>query len=270
MIARTTVSLDWNEVLIARMHQGQLTCWTAWRRAIQVFDDPGMWEDASLWEHHFTRQPDDATWGFQGYGLIAVDMDRKTLWSINDYSVPGQVHLPSTSLVVDDPNEAYAGLRGLLQRPNYWPNVRFKVARMDLPDRLPERAPTYRTLRLDKLLETGLGVDEAMARLTQDRGSLKVGSHHYMVLEGTLTMPGWTVNTDRGKSPDDVVLALLADLQDGGWPAPDWANLKEHLTFEEYDEGEAPDLDAMAKAWPCPKEPATVTSPAIRRPAPRR
>lgn len=266
MAARTTVSLDWNEVLIARMHQGQLTCWTAWRRSIQAFDDPATWDDPTTWATHFTQQPAEATWGFEGYGLIAVDMDRKVLWSINDYSVPGQVHLPMTSLVVDDPKQAYAGLRGLVQRPSHWDHVTFEAIRTDLMDRLPGREPKEVTLRLTDLLEPGMDVDTAIERLTQDRGSLKVGAHHYMVLGGTLAMPGWTVRTDRGESSDEVALALLADLKAGGWPPPDWDNLKNHLTFEEYDEEDAPDLDAMAEAWSEPAMPTARSRPSRQGP----
>lgn len=272
-----TVPLNWNEVLIARMHQGQLTCWTAWRRSLEAFTNPRLWEDPALWAQHFTEQPAGSGWGFEGYGLVAMDMDQRRLWSIQDYQVPGDFHLPSDTLVVEDPHEHYAGLLALLAQPALW-SLACLEARCTTPGTDASSGST--ALTLGDVLDNGMGVDEAFERLTMKRGTLRVKDQDYLVFKGVVQVPGWTVSTDRGQEEPTFTVGVLATLQAMGWPAPDWTSVHARIgeSFDEVEEDDKDALDAayarMKADWPAevgPTAPASAdsTTPRANR-APRR
>lgn len=233
----TTVSLNWNEVLIARKHAGTVTCWTAWRRDISAFTDPAVWRDPAAWPTYFTQQPKDAGWGFEGYGLIAVDMDAKKVYSANDYMVPGTVYFPSDSLAYNDPELAHRSLCRLLDQPDAWPHVTIQMAKTRL---LPGTHPTVER-RLSEILPVGVSAAHAFELLHVQRGLLHVTKQKWQVFSVEYRPSDWEVHTDRGQEEPSFTLHVLRALMSTGFPEPDWDNVTARVLRDDCEYEAAPD-----------------------------
>lgn len=272
------VPLNWNELLVVSRFQGQVACWTAWKRAIAAFQDPRMWHDTEQWGGYFQRQPEGAAWGIQGYGIIVIDLDRRLSWSVNDYSTPTQLTLPNTSNVHsgDRPDtQALLALLGardqlkcaavhLVQVPPAPPLLPALSSSGGATDKASPR-PRRTWVTLDQIVPEGTAPEAAHALLTQDRGTLKWKGKEWLVLAGRYEPEGWAHRTDRGADSSVVLQDLLSDLHQAGFPAPDRVALLEHAQgmSEDMDEGDASVfmggitalLDGWKEATPAPRSP---------------
>lgn len=242
------VDADWNELVVARLCDGETSVWKAWRRSIAAFADPRVWSNPETWAEHFERQP-NAAWGFAGYGLIAVDMDHRMSISMNDYSVPGSIHLPMDSLG-QDPKEQ-SGLRALLDQPQHWACARFQLATTPW---VGKGKSTW--LTLDDIVDRNQTPRDRWEAVTVRRGVLSVRGKPHTLLRGSLDLPGWTNHNDRGQEDPDFTLRMMSLMRENGFAAPDGPSLTERVERALEDHGASASRAARARlhilqtTWP--------------------
>lgn len=264
--------VSWNELVIARVHEGRTTVWTGWKRALGAFADPALYSDPAAWTAHFTEHP-NAGWGPNGYGLVVVDLDRRTVWSLNDYQTPGSFRLPSPvmqhadgTMVVDD------GLRALLATPSAWPHATLAVVPgLSLKGWLLKHMGKQEEPSSPVLIPLSALLDEAQtpqARLdavTLHNGMLRWKGRSMLVMQGRYAPEGWTLFTDRDLEISEAWLALLDWAHSAGLPAPDWQTILDALAREDGSDT-APTLyrDALGRrqeAWQTAPRPARPPKP---------
>lgn len=221
-----TISLEWNELLIVLKHNNDVTCWTANRRMIESFAGPEVWVKPEIWPTLFAKQPDDSGWGFEGYGLIVIDMDAKTAYSLNDYMSVGAFQLPSDSNIESEPEKTKAGLFKLLGTPSAWPYATIQVAKNTL---LGLRVGQPVDMTLDLVLPADASSDEAKSILQSRRGLIQFNGSSWLFLNGNYLPKGWTVLHDRGQEEPEFTIEVLHKLQKAGFPAPDWDNINARI-----------------------------------------
>ena len=221
---RLSEPLKWNQLCVVAKHQGQTSCWTAWKRRIPAFNDPRLWESLAAWPEYFTRQPKDVTWGLQGYGLIAMDLDNKLSWSINDYALPTSVQVLGRQERAAADSEDSAALLQLLARPDQWVRANLHLAEVGVP--FSGSGEPGRRVLFAEIVPVGTPPERALELLTPERGVLTWEGRQYHVLGGQYLPKDWTAKNDRGREPHLSLRDLLRDLHQAGFAPPDAANIR--------------------------------------------
>ena len=234
----TLDDINWNELPIIARENGELSVWRAWKRSIAAFSDPQMWKDTSKFSEYFERLEDNR-WGMAGYGMIVVDFDTKQMVSINDYSNPSSLFLPG-ALTRAGGDPSGKALLALLSDPSQWPNVAIRVGpEKSLLDTVVQavglgdkEAPLQtEVIYLDKIIPEGATIEQALERITLDRGNtLLIKGASRMVLEGAYLPQGWSETTDMGQAMPRGLLNVLRQFKDAGFPPPVWEDVEEKLT----------------------------------------
>lgn len=240
-VQKSVPDVAWNELIVARLFEGETTVWKAWRRSISGFNDPQLWCNPDVWPDYFELQK-DAAWGFSGYGLIAVDMDNKVSISINDYSTPNSVNLPSDSMQEDV--NARKGFNALVNDPAAWLNCELTLA--PVPGLLGKRKKDL-VIKLSDILSPEDTYEQRLESITLKRGQLSVNAKKYTFLGGKFSIPGWDHLTDRGSEESEILKSTLQIMRRNGFSAPDWSNITEMTEDHgsDMDEDEAHDYQAF-------------------------
>lgn len=237
--------IDWNELILVRLHGGRTTCWTAWRRSIAHFIDPETWSNPDSWASRFKLMGPKHTWGFVGHGLIAIDMDRRRSWSINDYQTPGTMYFPAHPS--STANEEVGPLKALLAMPEHWRHVTLKVV---LPN---ERS--RRTVGLGDVVDAEQPLSQRLKAMLTQRPSDEPGHRGPMVLGGEYQPPGWVRSCDRGQAQPAYALMALRGLSAAGFEAPDWDSIRRRVAgwCDDLDEEDVAavmgSVNQMAATW---------------------
>lgn len=253
---RLSEPLDWNQLCIVAKHQGQTSCWTAWKRRIPAFNDPRMWESLDAWPEYFTRQSDDATWGLEGYGLIAMDLDNKLSWSINDYALPTSVQMLGRQERAAVDREENAALLQLLSRPDQWARATLHLAEVGAASLARGTGEPGRRVPFAEIIPAGTPPSRALDLLTPERGVLAWAGRHYHVLGGQYLPKDWTAKSDRGREPHLSLRDLLRDLHQAGFAPPDAENIRGAVLTATADMGASTErrinkeVEALLAAWP--------------------
>jgi len=239
--SKKVAETEFNEVLIVLKNNNEFSYWAAWKKSICAFNDPKVWSDPSVWPTYFNKKEGDVTWGMGGYGLILMDMDKKVVWSLNDYSTPKSLHLPSDGMVrsEDDPQEK--ALLALLADKKAISEATVKafedfasggvLVKIDLGQgkKLKEL-----TLPLSDFLSITATPEENFISLTTSRDTLKNNNgKSFFIFKGSFIPSGYTQHDNLGVSEIEVLLNLLSFAKENGFPLPDtedlisWAEEKE-------------------------------------------
>lgn len=241
-----------NDLVLVCHHEGQVSVWVGWKRALAAFADPRLWEGSAHWGDYFQRQPEGTGWGMAGYGLVVVDVDTRTAWSVNDHATPGTIHLPSTAEAAlyngpagSDETGARRALGQLLTRPELWGCTAFTVARRSLASALMgrRRAPEKRSLA--DLVSPAAGVEKNQALMVLNGGELSIAGKRYLVFTGAYQPSQWSVHSTAGRADLEVLERLIEHARSTGFPPPA-AELIVPWVKEQTDLGEDAPQDVLA------------------------
>lgn len=253
--------VDWNELVILARHQGEFSLWGAWKRGLAGFADPRLWESTEHWETYFRPLPQDTAWGPAGYGLVVMDLDTKTAWSMNDYSHPGAIAwVEGHQRDPADESGVQRALQQLLARPDQWEHVTLRLHKERLTDLVPGVATKVRITKhtLANLLSPEMTAEQRLARMTPQFCKLNLPEGKHLVLSTEFLPGGWQLQDVRGRSDLDVLGAILAHTHAQGFPAPsdelvqDWVNHKLAHEDEEEAEQERSRFTALLGQWSSP------------------
>ncbi len=259
----TLPDVEWNELVILARHQGEFSLWGAWKRGLSAFADPRLWESTADWETYFRPLPKGTGWGPAGYGLVVMDLDTKTAWSLNDYSHPGAIAwVESHQRDPADETGAQRALEQLLSRPDQWEHVVLRLHNESPKDFLPGRKVQIAERTLASILSAGMSMEERQETMTPRFCKLRLDDGNHLVLSTEFLPAQWRLQDVRGRSDLDVLEAILTHALDQGFPAPsteliqEWVEHKlAHEDDEEIEQGKAK-FAAMLAAWSTPKRSA--------------
>lgn len=78
--------LDWNEILIISIHNGNGQAWRGWRKGTAVFNDPDTWKNPDGLSQYFKPYVLEEGWEREGAGMVVMNYDLKKSWCVNDWS----------------------------------------------------------------------------------------------------------------------------------------------------------------------------------------